>query len=290
MLKITLPKGSLENQTLQLFKEADLEIIGSSRSYKPSINDPRISEVKILRPQEIPKYIEDGYFDLGISGQDCILESDADVIEVAELPYSKVSSQPVKMVVAVHESSNIEKPENIAPGSRVSTEYPNLTKKYFDSLNIPVEIFFSYGATEAKIPDLMDVVVDLTETGETLRKNRLKIIGVMYESYTKLIANKDSWNNKEKRKAIEEIKLLLLGVIEARGRVLISLNVSEKKLDSIMNLLPAMKKPTISKLYKANYYEVSTVVDKGKVNILIPKLKEAGAEDILEFNITKIVT
>lgn len=290
MLKITLPKGSLENQTLQLFKEADLEIIGSSRSYKPSINDPRISEVKILRPQEIPKYIEDGYFDLGISGQDCILESDADVIEVAELPYSKVSSQPVKMVVAVHESSNIEKPENIAPGSRVSTEYPNLTKKYFDSLNIPVEIFFSYGATEAKIPDLMDVVVDLTETGETLRKNRLKIIGVMHESYTKLIANKDSWNNKEKRKAIEEIKLLLLGVIEARGRVLISLNVSEKKLDSIMNLLPAMKKPTISKLYKANYYEVSTVVDKGKVNILIPQLKEAGAEDILEFNITKIVT
>lgn len=289
MLKIALPKGSLEEPTLKLFSEADLEVKKEFRGYNPVIKDPRIGQVKILRPQEIPKYVEEGYFDLGIAGLDCIRESDSDVELVADLPYSKVSSDPVKMVIAVHEESGVEKPEQIAPGSRVSTEFPNLTKKYFDGLGIPVKIFYSYGATEAKIPELMDVVVDLTETGETLRRNRLKIIGVILESYTQLMANKQSWADPAKRKAIEEIKTLLRGVIEARGRVLISMNAPKDKLESVLEGLPAMKKPTVSQLADPAYVEIVTVVDKSEVNTLIPELKNRGAEDILEIPISKIV-
>jgi ATP phosphoribosyltransferase len=289
MLKIALPKGSLESQTMKLFEEADLQVSKESRGYNPKINDPRVGKVKILRPQEIPTFVAEGYFDLGISGQDCIREAGADVVEITPLSYSKVSDRPIQMVIAVSEDSTAEKPEDIAAGSRISTEYPKLTKKYFEGLNIPVNVFFSYGATEAKIPELMDAVVDLTETGETLRKNRLKIIGSIMTSTTMLIANKDAWNDKRKRKAIEEIKTLLLGVMEARGRVLLSMNVPEDNLDDVINTLPAMKKPTVSKLYKIDYYEITTVVDKKNVNILIPELKNKGAEDILELPIAKIV-
>jgi len=289
MLKIALPKGSLEEQTMKLFAEADLPVKKESRGYNPKIDDPRIGKIKILRPQEIPTYVMEGYFDLGISGQDCIDEAGAEIIEVAPLLYSKVSDQPIRMVIAVSENSPVEKPEDIAAESRISTEYPRLTKAFFDKLNIPVKIFFSYGATEAKIPELMDAVVDLTETGETLRKNRLKIIGSIMTSTTMLIANKESWAEPGKRKAIEEIKTLLLGVMEARGRVLLSMNVPEEKLDDVIDTLPAMKKPTVSKLYKINYYEITTVVDKSNVNILIPELKNKGAEDILELPIAKIV-
>tara|TARA_B100001964_G_scaffold243420_1_gene321349 strand:- start:3966 stop:4838 length:873 start_codon:yes stop_codon:yes gene_type:complete len=289
MLRLALPKGSLEDQTLKIFKEADLEVIRGFRDYNPSINDPRIKKIKILRPQEIPKYVEDAYFDIGISGWDWINESEANVEIVADLPYSKQSSNMVGLVVAVAEDSNIKDPAEIKPGSRVTTEFPNLTKKYFEKLGIPVEIFFSYGASEAKIPELMDVVIDLTETGATLRKNRLKIIGTILKSSTKLLANKESFKDPEKKKAIEEIKTLLLGVIEARGKVLLSMNVSENKLENLISILPSMKDPTVSKLFGSDYYAISTVVPKKNVNILIPKLKEFGAEDILEINISKIV-
>jgi len=289
MLKIALPKGSLENQTLRLFEEADLKVRKESRGYNPKIDDPRIGKVKILRPQEIPTYVAEGYFDLGISGQDCIREAGAEVVEVTPLAYSKVSDQPIRMVLAVSEDSKVEKPEDITPGSRISTEYPKLTKAFFDNLNIPIKVFFSYGATEAKIPELMDAVVDLTETGETLRKNRLKIIGSIMTSTTMLLANKDAWADSRKKKAIEEIKTLLVGVMEARGRVLLSMNVPADKLDNLINILPAMKKPTVSKLYKIDYYEITTVADKKNVNILIPELKNKGAEDILELPIAKIV-
>lgn len=289
MLKIALPKGSLEEQTLNLFKQADLEVKKEARGYNPTIDDPRISQVKILRPQEIPKYVEEGYFDLGIAGLDCILEASSKVREVADLPYSKATARPIKMVVAVYENSKIKTPKQIPKGARVSTEFPNLTRKYFKKLKIPVKIFFSYGATEAKIPELMDVVIDLTETGETLKKNRLRVIDNIMESTTKLLANKSSYQDSKKKKAIEEIKTLLLGVIDARGRVLLSMNVSERKLDEIVKVLPAMKNPTISKLYRLKYYEITTVVNKNEVNILIPKLKQMGAEDILELDIQKIV-
>lgn len=289
MLKLALPKGSLEEQTLLLFKTAGLEVKKEFREYSPRIRDSRISQVKILRPQEIPKYVEEGFFDLGISGFDWVVESNADVVEVADLPISKTSAGAVRIVVAVPESANVNSPEEIKPNSRVTTEFPNITRKYFKKLGIPIKIFYSYGATEAKVPELMDVVVDLTETGETLEKNRLKIIDTIMESTAKLIANKKTWKVRKKREAIEEVKTLLLGVIEARGKVLLTMNVPESKLDSVVEILPAMKNPTVSKLYNSGYYAVETVVSKSEVNTLIPKLKRRGAQDILEMNISKIV-
>jgi ATP phosphoribosyltransferase len=290
MLDIVIPKGSLEEQTLLLFKQADLPIKKTDREYNPQINDPRIKRVKILRPQEIPTYVDQGYFDIGITGLDWIKESGSDVVEVADLPYSKQGAGNVKIVIAVPQNDmTIKTAADIKPNSRVSTEYPNLTKSYFEKLGIPIELFFSYGATEAKVPELVDVVVDLTETGSTLRKNGLKIVDVITESSTKLIANKKSWADPKKRQSIEEIRTLLLAVIEARGKVLIDLNVHKDKLDALVEALPAMKKPTVNQLYKSDYYAVETVVNKNEINILIPKLKSLGAEDILELNISKIV-
>ncbi len=289
MLRIALPKGSLEEQTFLLFKQADLPIKRTEREYNPKINDPRIGKVKILRPQEIPGYVADGYFDLGISGHDWVIESDADVVEIADLPYSKQGAGIVKIVIAVPDDQEIESASEIAPHSRVTTEYPNITRDYFEKLAIPVELHFSYGATEAKVPDLMDVVVDVTETGSTLRKNNLKIIDVMLESVTKLVVNRDSWEDPDKRKEITEIRTLLLSVIEARGKVLLDMNVPADKLDSLIAALPAMKTPTVSKLYNSEYYAIETVVEKDHVNILIPELKRLGAEDILELDISKIV-
>ncbi len=289
MLRIALPKGSLEEQTFLLFKQADLPIKRTEREYNPKINDPRIGKVKILRPQEIPGYVADGYFDLGISGHDWVIESNADVVEIADLPYSKQGAGIVKIVIAVPDDQEIESASEIAPHSRVTTEYPNITRDYFEKLAILVELHFSYGATEAKVPDLMDVVVDVTETGSTLRKNNLKIIDVMLESVTKLVVNRDSWEDPVKRKEITEIRTLLLSVIEARGKVLLDMNVPADKLDSLIAALPAMKTPTVSKLYNSEYYAIETVVEKGSVNILIPELKRLGAEDILELDISKIV-
>jgi ATP phosphoribosyltransferase len=289
MITIALPKGSLEVQTLQLFKEADLEVKRTDRDYNPRIADSRIGKIKILRPQEIPTYVEKGYFDLGISGLDWVHETDSDVVEVADLSYSKTGEGNVKIVVAVHRDELIESVIQIRPGSRVTTEYPELTRKFFERLNIPVQLFHSYGASEAKVPDLMDVVVDLTETGTTLRKNGLKIIGQIMESHTVIIANKASWNDPEKRREIEEIRILLFGVIEARHKVLLTMNVPTGSMEALIAALPAMKKPTVSRLHGIDYYSIQTVVKKSLVNGLIPKLKQCGAEDILEIPITKIV-
>ena len=289
MLSLALPKGSLEEQTLLLFSQADLEVKKSSREYNPTIADERIGKVKILRPQEIPLFVQDGYFDIGISGHDWIQESGADVIEVAELPYAKTGTGVVNMVLAVPQDSPVGSARDIAAGSRISTEFPNTTKRFFESLGIPVEVHFSYGATEAKVPDMMDALVDLTETGSTIRRNGLKIVEIVLTSTTRFFANKDSWNDPVKREEIEAIRTLLLGVIEARGRVLLSLNVPAAKLDDVIAELPAMKRPTVSKLYGSEDYEITTVADKSTVNVLIPRLKAAGAEDILELPITKIV-
>ncbi len=289
MLSLTIPKGSLEEQTLLLFAEADIEVRKSSRANNPTCADPRIERVKILRPQEIPIFVQDGYFDLGISGHDWIRESGADVVEVAELPYAKTGTGVVKMVLAVPQESPISSASDIAPGSRITTEFPRSTKAFFDELGIPVEVFFSYGATEAKVPEMMDALVDLTETGSTLRHNGLKIVDTILTSTTRLVANKDSWADPVKRREIEEVRTLLLGVIEARGRVLLSMNVAADRLDSVVAVLPAMKRPTVNPLYGSEGFEVTTVADKCTVNTLIPALKAAGAEDILEIPITKIV-
>lgn len=289
MISIALPKGSLEEQTFLLFKQADLEIKKTDRDYNPTISDPRIGKIKILRPQEIPGYVSEGYFDLGISGLDWVRESNADIVEVADLPYSKQGAGNVKIVIAVPKDSDIRSARDVKPGSRVASEYPNMTRKFFEDRGVPVDVHFSYGATEAKVPDLMDVVVDLTETGSTLRKNGLKIVDIIMESSSKLIANKKSWEDPVKRKEIEEIRTLLLSVIEARGKVLLDMNVPADKLDTVIEALPSMKRPTVSQLYKSDYYAVETVVNKSEVNLLIPKLKELGAEDILEMDISKIV-
>jgi ATP phosphoribosyltransferase len=289
MITLALPKGSLEEQTLLLFSQADLEVKRGSREYNPTVADPRIDRVKILRPQEIPIFVQDGYFDLGISGHDWVTETGADVVEVAELPYAKTGTGVVKMVLAVPQESEVRSARDIAPGSRISTEFPEITKRFFDGLGIPVEVHFSYGATEAKVPDMMDALVDLTETGSTLRRNGLKIIDTVLTSTTRLLANKDSWADPQKRRDIEEIRTLLLGVIEARGRVLLSMNVPHDKLDAVIGQLPAMKKPTVNPLYNSDDFEITTVADKSSVNVLIPALKSAGAEDILEIPISKIV-
>jgi ATP phosphoribosyltransferase len=289
MITIALPKGSLEAQTLQLFREANLEVRRTDRDYNPRIDDPRIGKVKILRPQEIPTYVEKGYFDLGISGLDWVRETKSDVVEVANLSYSKTGEGNVRIVIAVHRDEPIEDVGMIRPGSRVTTEYPELTKQYFASARIPVQLFHSFGASEAKVPDLMDVVVDLTETGTTLRKNGLKIIGQIMESYTVIIANRASWENAEKRREIEEVTTLLFGVISARHKVLLTMNVPSASMEKIVSALPAMKKPTVSRLHGIDYYSIQTVVPKNLVNTIIPKLKSCGAEDILEIPITKIV-
>jgi ATP phosphoribosyltransferase len=289
MITIALPKGSLEAQTLQLFREADLEVKRTDRDYNPRIDDERIGKVKILRPQEIPTYVERGYFDMGISGLDWVRETESDVVEVANLSYSKTGEGNVRIVVAVHHDEPIETITQIRRESRVTTEYPNLTKKFFASLGIPVQLFHSFGASEAKVPDLMDVVVDLTETGMTLRQNGLKIIGQIMESYTVIIANRASWEDPQKRREIEEIRTLLIGVIEARHKVLLTMNVPTHSMERIVAALPAMKKPTVSRLHGIDYYSIQTVVPKRAVNMLIPKLKACGAEDILEIPIAKIV-
>ncbi|MBI4321976.1 MAG: ATP phosphoribosyltransferase [Chloroflexi bacterium] len=291
MLNLVLPKGSLEQQTLRLFEEADLGIkrLGD-REYNATISDPRIGQVKILRPQEISKYVEQGYFDLGITGLDWIIENDSQVVDIMDLAYSKQGiGGNVKIVLAVTQESGITVPSDIKPGSRVSTEYPVLTRCYFDKLGIPVGIHLSYGATEAKVPEIADAIVDVTETGATLLKHGMRIIGVVLESTTRLIANVDSYDDPAKRAEIDEITTLLGGVLAARGKVLIKLNVSEENLEGVVSILPAMKAPTVSRLFNTDYYAVETVVVKSEINLLIPELKKKGAEDILEIPMLKIV-
>ena len=290
MLKLVLPKGSLERATFEIFEAADLKLFrGSERDYHGNIDDPRILSVAILRPQEIPTYVEDGFFDIGVTGEDWIAETGSDVVKVTALQYSKQTDLPVKIVLAVPESSGITKPQEIKPDSRISTELPNLTKAYFERLGIPVKVFLSYGATEAKVPDIVDAIVDLTETGSTLRKHGMRIVDVIMESRTHLIANKKSYEDPDKRQAIDELTILLRGAIDARGRVLVKLNASTDDLGEILGLLPAMRAPTVSPLSQTEYVAVETIVAKNEINLLIPKLKAAGASDIVEMPISKIV-
>lgn len=291
MLKLVLPKGSLEKATLELFEAADLRVLrGSDREYRGSIEDPRVESVAILRPQEIPTYVEDGFFDLGVTGDDWITETGSDVVKVAPLDYSKETERPVKVVLAVPRDAGITSAAQIKPDSRISTEFPNITKAYFDKLGIPVRIFQSYGATEAKVPEIVDAIVDLTETGSTLRRHGMEVIDVLLESTTQLIANRSAFAHDDKRRAIEELKILLRGAVDARGRVLVKLNVKQDELDAVVALLPAMRAPTVSALAEEGYYAVETVVPKKTINTLIPQLKALGAEDILEVPVTKIVS
>ena len=290
MLKLVLPKGSLENATLELFEAADLAVNRSSEvDYRATVADPRIVDVRILRPQEIPMYVAEGQFDLGITGRDWIEETGADVITLGDLHYSKATARPVKIVLAVHEDSPIENPSELPRGVKVSTEYPELTRRYFEKLGVDADVRLSYGATEAKVPDIVDAVVELTETGRALRAAGLRIIDTLLVSFTELIANPAAYEDADKRHAMGQVHTLLQGTLEARGRVLVKLNVSEDDLDRVIGILPSLRSPTVSKLFGGDAYAVETVVPKSDINTLIPALKDAGASDIVELAIAKIV-
>lgn len=290
MLRLVLPKGSLEAATFELFSDADLNVNrDSSVSYKAKIADPRISEVRILRPQEIGRYIADGLFDIGVTGRDWIEETSSDVQSLTELRYSKVTTNPVRIILAVPGDSPYQQASDLPHGVRVSTEYPELTKRYFERLGVEADIQLSYGATEAKVPDIVDAVVDITETGRALRAAGLRILDTILTSYTELIANKEAFEDPEKRQAMAQIQTLLLGVLDARSKVLVKMNVSEKDLDDVVDIIPSAKSPTLNKLFGEAGYAVETVVPKSEINILIPALSDAGATDIIEMSIAKIV-
>jgi ATP phosphoribosyltransferase len=256
--------------------------------YKATIDDPRIGEVRILRPQEIGGYVQEGLFDMGITGRDWIEETSSDVVSLGELKYSKVTSQPVRVVVAVADSSTARSVADLGDGVRVTSEYPEMTRRYFAERGIKADVRLSYGASEAKIPDIADCVVDITETGRALRAAGLRIIDTMLTSYTELVANKDSWADPAKRHAMEQIMTLLTGTLEARGKVLLKLNVTAEAMDAVLALLPAAKSPTISQLASGGF-AVETVVVKRGINTLIPDLIDAGASDLLEIPIAKII-
>jgi len=290
LLSLVLPKGSLERATLDLFDAADLTVRRSSeRDYHASIDDPRVDRVRFLRPQEIPSYLERGLFDLGITGRDWITETGADLVSLGELRYSKVTADPVRVVLAVPESAPWRSVSDLPEGIRISTELPALTGRYLEAHGIKAMVVPSYGATEAKVPDIVDAIVDLTETGSSLRRNGLRVLDTLLTSYTELVANVASHGEIDKRAAMEDIALLLRGAIEARGNVLLKLNVAAAELAAVTEMLPAMSSPTITTLARGDMNAVETVVPKNSVNTLIPALKAAGARDILEIPISKIV-
>ncbi len=290
MLRVVLPKGSLEKATFELFEAADLTVIRSSAvDYRATIADPRIADVRILRPQEIPRYVAEGLFDLGITGRDWVEETASDVVSLGELRYSKATSRPIRLVVAVPADSPVDRVEDLPQGLRVSSEYPELTRRFFEKKGIGADIRLSYGATEAKVPDIVDCIVEITETGRALRAAGLKEIEVILTSYTELVANPVSYDDPEKRHAMHQLRTLLQGALEARGKVLVKLNVGSADLDRVIGLLPSMKAPTVSQLFGEGGYAVETVVEKGQINTLIPALKDAGASDILELPLRKIV-
>jgi len=290
VLRLVLPKGSLEKATLELFEAADLAVSrNSSVDYKATIDDPRIAEVRILRPQEIPTYVAEGLFDLGITGRDWVEETASDVVSLGELKYSKATSLPIRVVVAVAGDSPAHTVEQLPQGLRVSTEYPELTRRYFAEKGIEADIRLSYGASEAKIPDIADCIVDITETGRALRAAGLRIIDTMLTSYTEVVVNRDSYADPVKRHAMQQLMTLLTGTLDARGKVLVKLNVARENLAQVLALVPALKSPTVSELAGDGGFAVETVVAKNQINVLIPALKDAGATGILELPISKII-
>jgi len=289
VLRVVLPKGSLERATLELFEAADLAVVRSSSvEYRATIDDPRISEVRILRPQEIPVYVAEGLFDVGITGRDWIEETSSDVVSLGELRYSKATSNPIRMVVAVAGDAAVEKVDDLGDGVRVSTEYPELTRRFFADRGIAADVRLSYGASEAKVPDIADCVVEITETGRALRAAGLRIIDTVLVSYTEVIANPAAHTDPEKRHAMGQLMTLLNGTLEARDKVLLKLNVDDEHFEGVLAVLPAAKSPTVSELAGGGF-AVESVVEKRTINLVIPALRDAGATDLLEIPIAKIV-
>ena len=290
MLRLVLPKGSLEKATLGLFDDADLAVRRASDvDYKATVDDPRIESVRILRPQEIGRYVAEGLFDLGITGRDWIEETASEVVSLGELHYSKATARPVSIVLAVANADPATSVADLRDGVRVATEYPELTRRFLEKQGIAADIRLSYGATEAKVPEIVDAVVELTETGRALKAAGLRIIETILVSHTELIANPAAWEDSGKRHAMAQIHTLLQGTLEARGRVLVKLNVGASELSGVIEILPSLRSPTVSKLFGADAYAVETVVPKDRINTLIPALKDHGATDIIELPISKIV-
>jgi ATP phosphoribosyltransferase len=290
LLKLVIPKGSLEEQTIRLLGDAGLPVRRSDdREYNASIDDDRISQVAILRPQEIGKYIEEGLFDLGITGLDWIEETDADVEILADLPYAKTGpGSNLRIVLAALRESGVTRPQDLGPESTVATEYPNIARRYFERNGVRARVIESAGATEAKVPGIVDAIVEITETGSTLRAHGLEIVDEVFRTSTKLVANRGSFSIPEKRKVMGEVSTLLLSAIEARGKTLLKLNVGADRKEGVLGLLPALRSPTINELADGGF-AVESVVEKSALSELIPRLKESGATGILEIPLEKVV-
>jgi ATP phosphoribosyltransferase len=286
-LKLGIPKGSLENATIDLFRRAGYNITTSSRSYFPAIDDPEI-ECMLIRAQEMARYVEDGILDAGLTGRDWVAETEAQVEAVADLVYAKQSFGKVRWVLAVPEASPFLTAKDLA-GKIVATELVATTRRYFESHGVKAKVEFSWGATEVKPPVLADAIVEVTETGSSLRANKLKIIDTVMESNTQLIANRESWQDEWKRRKLEDMRMLLEGAINALGKVGLMLNVHKNDLDRVLSVLPALKRPTISHLSDEEWLAVNTILDESTVRDIIPRLKQAGGEGIVEYPLNKIV-
>lgn len=282
-----LPKGSLQESTFHVMRKAGFNVKSSDRSYAPAVNDPGL-QCRLIRPQEIPRYIELGLLDCGITGYDWICENNADVHEVCELNYSKATSKPVRWVLAVPNSSMIQSVKELE-GKRVATEAVGLTRRYLEQHGVQAEIEFSWGATEVKAPDLVDAIVDITETGSSLYANNLRIVDTVLVSTTRLIANRKAWQDTSKRAKIEQLAMLLQGALAAESRVMLKMNVPSSKLDAVTAVLPALNTPTINKLMDAEWCAVESVVEERIVRDIIPSLQAAGANGIIELPLNKVL-
>ena len=282
-----LPKGSLQDSTFALFKRAGFNVTCSSRSYTPTIDDEEI-KCRLLRPQEMSRYVELGLLDAGICGWDWVYENGSDVQEVCELNYSKATSNPVRWVLAVPNDSKIKSVKDLQ-GKRISTEAVGLVKRYLKKNHVKADVEFSWGATEVKAPELVDAIVDLTETGSSLRANNLRIVDTILVSTTRFIANKASWKNKAKRAKLEQLRTLLVGALEAQRRVLLKCNAPKSSLDRVVKAMPALHAPTVNALHGGDWFAVESVVEERKVRDLIPALKSAGATGIIELPLNKII-
>jgi len=287
VLKLGIPKGSLQESTIKMLEKAGFKIKAEERSYFPSIDDPEI-ECMLIRAQEMSRYVEDGALDVGITGKDWIMENKSDVVEVADLIYAKRGLGKVKWVLAVPNESKINSVKDLE-GKRIATEAVNLTKDYLKMNNVNAIVEFSWGATEVKPPRLADAIVEITETGSSLRANNLRIVETIIESTTKLIANKKAWADKWKKEKIKQIAMLLQGAINAEEKVGLMMNARKKELENVLKVLPALQKPTIAELSDKNWVDITTIIDEKLVRELIPKLKKAGAQGIVEFPLNKII-
>ncbi|MGA2016734.1 MAG: ATP phosphoribosyltransferase [Opitutaceae bacterium] len=282
-----LPKGSLEESTRGLFAKAGWRITTDSRSYRPSIDDPEL-DGRFVRAQEVSRYVEHGFFDCGLTGLDWIQENGSDVVEVCDLIYSRASVTKSRWVLCVTEDSPVRVPGDLA-GKRVATELVNTVKRYFEAKKIPVEVEFSWGATEVKVPDLVDAIVDITETGSSLRANKLRIVDTLLETNTKLIANRKAWSDPVKRRKIETIALLVRGALEAESKVGLKMNAPKKALDAIIRAVPSLRNPTVAPLSNPEWVALETIIDESVVREILPRLKELGAEGIVEYPLNKVV-